>query len=207
LSSFSFNLNERNFSVKKRIAIITAVLLLVGMTPSNAHVGATLRGFSDVAGQSSTVYLRLGHGCTDGKNYFGTGVFEVVVPIEAGTPRPEFKAGWRAKVVPSAEKNDKGVALFNTVTWTAKSHTQSVDHGTFADFAFQVRWSAAITSTTKVAFPTTQVCKRGVQDYDTKKKAPNDFFLKWTITDGSTKADTADTEFGPAPIVTVKPVA
>lgn len=193
--------------MKKRIAIIAAVLMLMGVTPSSAHVGANLRGFSDVAGQSSTVYLRLGHGCTDGTNYFGTSVFEVVVPIEAGTPRPEFKAGWRAKVVPSAQKNDKGVALFNTVTWTAKSPLQSIDHGTFAEFAFQVRWSAAITTATKVAFPTTQVCKRGTQDFDTKKKASKDFFLKWTITDGSTKAATADTEFGPAPIVTVKPVA
>jgi uncharacterized protein YcnI len=193
--------------VKKRIAMIAAVFMLMGVTPSSAHVGANLRGFSDVAGQSSTVYLRLGHGCTDGTNYFGTSVFEVVVPIEAGTPRPEFKAGWRAKVVPSAQKNDKGVALFNTVTWTAKSPMQSIDHGTFAEFAFQVRWSAAIATASKVAFPTTQVCKRGTQDFDTKKKAPKDFFLKWTITDGSTKAETADTEFGPAPTVTVKPVA
>lgn len=193
--------------MKKRIAILAAVLTMVGLAPSSAHVGANLRGFSDVAAQSSTVYLRLGHGCTDGKNYFGTGVFEVVVPIEAGTPRPEFKSGWRAKVVPSAEKNDKGVPLSNKITWTAKSHTQSIDHGTFAEFAFQVKWSAAITVETKVAFPTTQVCKRGVQDFDTKKKAPNDFFLKWIITDGSTMANTANTEFGPAPTVTVKPAA
>jgi uncharacterized protein YcnI len=193
--------------VKKSIVILAAMLPMVGLTPSSAHVGANLRGFSDVAGQSSTVYLRLGHGCTDGKNYFGTSSFEVVVPIEAGTPRPEFKAGWRAKVVPSAEKNDKGVALSNKITWTAKSPSQAIDHGTFAEFAFQVRWSAAITAVTKVAFPTTQVCKRGLQDFDTKKKAPNDFFLKWIITDGSTLADTADTEFGPAPTVTVKPAA
>jgi hypothetical protein len=159
--------------VKKCIVILAAILTMVGLTPSSAHVGANLRGFSDVAGQSSTVYLRLGHGCTDGKNYFGTSSFEVVVPIEAGTPRP----------------------------------SQAIDHGTFAEFAFQVRWSAAITAVTKVAFPTTQVCKRGLQDFDTKKKAPNDFFLKWIITDGSTLADTADTEFGPAPTVTVKPAA
>lgn len=193
--------------MKKRFAMVAAVLMLAGVTPSHAHVGANLRGFSDVAGQSSTVYLRLGHGCTDGSNHFGTSVFEVVVPIEAGTPRPEFKAGWRAKVVPSTQTNDKGVALFNTVTWTAKSPMQAVDHGTFAEFAFQVRWSAAITTATKVAFPTTQVCKRGLQDYETKKKSANDFFLKWIITDGTTKPATTDTEFGPAPTVTVKPVA
>jgi uncharacterized protein YcnI len=193
--------------VKKRIAILAAVLTMVGLTPSSAHVGASLRGFSDVAGQSSTVYLRLGHGCTDGKNYFGTGVFEVVVPVQAGTPRPEFKAGWRARVVPSAEKNDKGVALFNTITWTARSPMQQIDHGTFAEFAFQVRWNREITTPTRVNFPTTQVCKRGYQDIDTKKKAQNDFFLKWMITDGSTMADTADTEFGPAPSITVRPAA
>ena len=70
----------------------------------------------------------------------------------------------------SAEKNDKGVPLSNKITWTAKSHTQSIDHGTFAEFAFQVKWSAAITVETKVAFPTTQVCKRGVQDFDTKRR-------------------------------------
>jgi uncharacterized protein YcnI len=193
--------------MKKRIAMLAAILTMIGLTPSSAHVGANLRGFSDVAGQSSTVYLRLGHGCTDGTNSFGTSVFEVVVPIEAGTPRPEFKAGWRARVVPSAEKNDKGVSLSNTVTWTARSLTHAIDHGTFAEFAFQVRWSVAITSPTRVAFPTTQVCKRGLQDFNTKKKAPNDFFLRWIITDGTTRADTADTEFGPAPTVTVRPAA
>lgn len=193
--------------MKKRIAILAALLTMVGLTPSSAHVGANLRGFSDIAGQSSTVYLRLGHGCTDGKNYFGTSVFQVVVPIEAGTPRPEFKAGWRAKVVPSAEKNDKGVPLSNTITWTARSLMQAIDHGTFAEFAFQVKWNSAITTPSKISFPTTQVCQRGLQDFDTKKKAPNDFFLKWIITDGSTKANSSDTEFGPAPTVTVRPAA
>lgn len=42
--------------MKKRIAILAAVLTMVGLTPSSAHVGANLRGFSDVAAQSSTVY-------------------------------------------------------------------------------------------------------------------------------------------------------
>jgi len=193
--------------LKKRIAMLAALFLIISVAPSQAHVGAYLRGFSDVAGQSSTVYLRLGHGCTDEVNYFGTGVFEVTVPIEAGTPRPEFKAGWRAQVVPSSAKNAQGVPLYSTVTWSAKSLKNSVDHGTFAEFALQVKWSAAITAATKVNFPTTQVCLKGTKDLSTKVKAPNNFYLKWTITDGSTKEATADTEFGPAPSVTVKPAA
>lgn len=182
-------------------------MMFISAAPSQAHVGAYLRGFSDVAGQSSTVYLRLGHGCTDEVNHFGTSIFEVTVPIEAGTPRPEFKAGWRSRVVASSAKNAQGVPLYNTVTWSAKSLKNSVDNGTFAEFALQVKWSAAITTPTKVNFPTTQVCLKGTRDIDTKVKAPKNFYLKWTVTDGSTKEATADTEFGPAPSVTVKPAA
>lgn len=191
--------------MKKCIAILAALMMIIGAAPSQAHVGANLRGFSDVAGQSSTVYLRLGHGCTDEINYFGTGIFEVIVPIEAGTPRPEFKPGWRAQVVPSSTKNEQGVPLYNTVTWRAKSLKNSVDHGTFAEFALQVKWSAAIKAATKVNFPTTQICLKGTKDPSTKVKAANNFYLKWTITDGSSSEATADTEFGPAPSVTVKP--
>jgi hypothetical protein len=46
--------------LKKRIAMLAALMMFLGAAPSQAHVGAYLRGFSDVAGQSSTVYLRLG---------------------------------------------------------------------------------------------------------------------------------------------------
>jgi len=193
--------------LKKRIAMLAALMMFLGAAPSQAHVGAYLRGFSDVAGQSSTVYLRLGHGCTDETNYFGTGIFEVTVPIEAGTPRPEFKAGWRASVVPSSAKNAQGVPLYNTVTWSAKSAKSYIDHGTFAEFALQVKWSASITAATKVNFPTTQVCLKGTKDQATKVKAPINYYLKWLITDGSSQEPTADTEFGPAPSVTVKPAA
>jgi uncharacterized protein YcnI len=195
--------------MKKIFVSIFSALILTGIavSPANAHVSTNLKGFPDVAGQSSTVYFRLGHGCASGANHFGTSVFEVVVPSIAGTPKPEFKAGFKASVVASATKNAAGAPDAYTVTWTSKLPSSVIDDGTFADFGISLKWSTDIKTITKVNFPTTQTCKAGTRDINTGIKTPINLYLRWNIVDGSTQAATADTEYGPAPSVTVKPAA
>ena len=195
--------------MKKIVLSVISIFALGAMaaTPASAHVSTNLKGFSDIAGQSSTVYFRLGHGCAVGANHFGTSSFEVVVPAIAGTPKPEFKPGFKTAVVPSTTKNLAGAPEAYTVTWTSKSTTSVVDDGTFADFGVSLKWSSDIKSVTKVNFPTTQVCKAGLRDAVSGVKSTSNAYLRWIITDGTTKAATADTEFGPAPSVTVKPAA
>lgn len=182
-------------------------LLAIAASPASAHVSTNLKGFSDIAGQSSTVYFRLGHGCASGANHFGTSIFEVVVPAIAGTPKPEFKSGFRTSVVAAANKTAAGTPENYTVTWTSKLPSSIIDDGTFADFGISLKWSPEIKTLTKVSFPTTQVCKAGTRDANTGVKSPVTMYLKWIIIDGSTQAATTDTEFGPAPSVSVKPAS
>lgn len=190
------------------ISVVSAfALIAIAASPASAHVSTNLKGFPDIAGQSSTVYFRLGHGCASGANHFGTSVMQVVVPAIAGTPKPEFKAGFKATVVASTTKTAAGAPENYTVTWTSKLPSSIVDDGTFADFGVSLKWSADIKAITKVSFPTTQICKAGTRDVTTGVKSPMAMYLRWIITDGTTQAATADTEFGPAPSVTVKPAA
>jgi uncharacterized protein YcnI len=193
--------------MKKIVVSLLSVLALVAIlvSPASAHVSTNLKGFSDVAGQSSTVYFRLGHGCASGANHFGTAIFEVLVPAIAGTPKPEFKSGFKTSVVAASTKTPSGLPENYKVTWTAKLPSSIIDDGTFADFGISLKWSADIKSLTKVNFPTTQTCKVGTRDISNGTKAETNMYLRWVITDGSTQAATADTEYGPAPSVTVKP--
>ena len=165
--------------------------LIVGfIAPSSAHVSAQPKGYTLVAGQSSRLWLSLGHGCTYKDLKYPTSVFSVVVPASAGKPTPEFHYGFKTSVVASKEVDSKNVPVSYTVTWTAKTVSHAIDDGTFYDFGLKLKWS---TTPQTIAFPTTQIC------YATGKKP---LYLRWIITDGSTKTGTEDTEFGPAPTVT-----
>lgn len=188
-------------------ALSAIALVAIAASPANAHVSTNLKGFSDVAGQSSTVYFRLGHGCASGANHFGTSIFEVTVPAIAGTPKPEFKPGFKTSVTAATTKTAAGAPENYKVTWTAKVPSSIVDDGTFADFGISLKWSADIKALTKLDFPATQVCKAGTRDLNTGVKAPVAMYLRWIITDGSTQTATSDTEFGPAPSVSVKAAA
>jgi hypothetical protein len=166
--------------MKKTLAVfgISFSLLLGFITPASAHVSAQSKGFTLVAGQSSRLWLSLGHGCTYKDLKYPTSVFKVVVPASAGKPTPEFHYGYKTSVIAS------------TVTWTAKTVSRAIDDGTFYDFGLKLKWNATPQT---IAFPTTQIC------YAPGKKP---LYLQWNITDGSTKPGTEDTEFGPAPSVT-----
>jgi hypothetical protein len=178
--------------MKKSIyVILLSFSLLIGMSiPVSAHVSPQSKSYTLAAGQSSRLWLSLGHGCTYQDKKYPTSVFKVVVPAAAGKPTPEFHYGFKTSVIASNEVDAKNVPLNYTVTWTAKNITHVIDDGTFYDFGLKVSWSATPQT---IAFPTTQIC------YGPGKKP---LYLQWIITDGSSKPATEDTEFGPAPSVT-----
>jgi hypothetical protein len=184
-----FNLKEK---MKKYIAVFVMSISLTVTTliPASAHVSTQSKGYTVVAGQSSRIWLSLGHGCSYKDSKYPTSVFKVVVPAAAGKPTPEFHYGYKTSVVASSEVDSKNVPLSYTVTWTAKTVGHAIDDGTFYDFGLKVKWDATAKT---IAFPTTQIC------YGPAKKP---LYLQWIVTDGTTKAATEDTEFGPAPTVT-----
>ena len=176
---------------KVSLVISAALLALIGSTSTaSAHVSAQSKGYSVIAGQSSRLWLSLGHGCTYNNAKYPTSIFKVVVPATAGKPTPEFHYGFKTSVVASTEVDAKNAPLNYTVTWTAKTIGHAIDDGTFYDFGLKLTWNATPQT---IAFPVTQVC------YAPGKKP---LYLQWIITDGSSKAPTADTEYGPAPTVT-----
>lgn len=178
--------------MKKAITIFgISFSLLIGYTmPASAHVSPQSKGFTLVAGQSSRLWLSLGHGCVYKERSYPTSVFKVVVPASAGKPTPEFHYGFKTSVVASSEVDAMNAPLNYTVTWSAKTISHAIDDGTFYDFGLKLKWNA---TPQKIAFPTTQIC------YAIGKKP---LYLQWVITDGSNKPATEDTEFGPAPTVT-----
>ncbi len=183
--------------MKKKFVIFSVAVLSAVFLPSiaNAHVGVQMRGNSLIAGQSSRVYLSLGHGCTYKGVQYGTRIFSTVVPSTAGKPTPEFHQGFKVTVTPSTAVDAKNVPLNYTVTWTAKSAYWTIDPYTFYDFGFKVTWNA---TPQKISFLTTQTCYAPTTSAGERKP----LYLKWIQTDGTTPAATEDTEFGPAPSVT-----
>jgi uncharacterized protein YcnI len=177
-------------NMKKVVTAIFVAVLVLEPAIANAHVSVQTRGNTLVAGQSSRIYLSLGHGCTYKDLKYGTSVFQVVVPASAGKPTPEYHYGFKTSVVASKTFLADGVTPTQySVTWTATTRSHAIDDGTFYDFGIKVKWDK---TPQKIAFPTTQICYAG--------KVP--LYLKWEITDNSTKAATIDTEYGPAPTVT-----
>ena len=176
--------------MKKLFTTIMSAFLLLTPVAANAHVSTQSKGYTLVAGQASRVWLSLGHGCTYKNIKYGTSVFKVVVPAAAGKPTPEFHYGFKTNVVANKTLLADGLTPIDyTVTWTATTRAHAIDDGTFYDFGLKVTWNK---TPQKIYFPTTQICMAG--------KTP--VYLKWEITDGSSKTATEDTEFGPAPSVT-----
>lgn len=178
--------------MKKLIAVfgISISLMFGSMLQASAHVSAQSKGYTLVAGQSSRLWLSLGHGCTYKDMKYPTSVFKVVVPASAGKPTPEFHYGFKTSVIASAEVDKNNAPISYTVTWKATTVSHAIDDGTFYDFGLKVKWDATPQT---IVFPTTQIC------YGPGKKP---LYLQWIITDGSSKPATEDTEYGPAPTVT-----
>jgi len=182
--------------MKKKLGLVSAVILAATILipdSASAHVGVQTRGNSLVAGASSRIYLSLGHGCTYKGVQYGTRIFQTEVPAAAGKPTPEFHQGFKATVVASTQVDAKNTPVYYTVTWTAKSSYWTIDPNSFYDFGIKVTWNA---TPQKIFFKTTQTCFIPTENGQVKA------YLQWNIVDGSTKAATVDTEFGPAPAVT-----
>ena len=182
--------------MKRVITVLSAISLFIGiaLVPANAHVSVQMRGNTLVAGQSSRVYLSLGHGCTYQSKAYPTSDFIVKVPATAGKPTPEYHYGFKTSVVASTTLDANKAPEFYTVSWKAKTLSHAIDDGTFYDFGLKVKWSA---TAQLINFETTQVCYAPAAG---GKKKP--LYLSWTITDGTTKTATEDTDFGPSPSVT-----
>ena len=180
----------------KKVVVFVSLLALVvaGFAPASAHVGTQMYGNTLQAGQSSRVYLSLGHGCTYNGLKYGTSVFSVDVPKTAGKPTPQFIPGFKAVVTSSASVDANKVPDFYTITWTAKARSWVIDDGTFFDFGLKVKWDK---TPQKIAFKTTQICYA-----TTASGAKLPLYLNWHISDGSKKAAEPTIEWGPAPSVT-----
>ena len=182
--------------MKKFLTVLSAITLFTGaaLVPANAHVSVQMREYTLEAGKSSRAYLSLGHGCTYRGKAYPTSEFIVKVPAAAGKPTPEYHYGFKTSVVASTSVDANKTPEFYTVSWKAKTLSHAIDDGTFYDFGLKVKWSAV---PGVINFETTQVCYAPAAGG--KKKA---LYLSWTITDGTTKSATEDTEFGPAPSIT-----
>lgn len=183
--------------MKKKLTIVLFILaLMVGIStyPASAHVGTQTRGNTLQAGQSSRIYLSLGHGCTYKDKKYGTSVFVVTVPKTAGKPTPGFQHGFKTSVVASSTVDAMGVPDSFTVTWTAKAKSWVIDDGTFFDFGLKVKWDKTPQT---ISFKTTQICYALQSNGE---KLP--LYLNWQITDGTSKAAEPTIEWGPAPSVT-----
>ena len=90
--------------MRRKILVAISVLALImgiGVYPASAHVSMQPKGYTLQAGQSSRIWLSLGHGCTYRTYKYGTSVFVVQVPSAAGKPTPEFHQGFKTSVVAS----------------------------------------------------------------------------------------------------------
>ncbi len=183
--------------MKKKLTIVLSVLALimgVGVYPASAHVSVQPKGYTLQAGQSSRIWLSLGHGCHYKDLAYPTSVFKVDVPAAAGKPTPEFHHGYKTSVVASSTVDANKVPDFYTVTWTAKAKSWAIDDGTFYDFGLKVTWNK---TPQKINLKTTQICYATQAD---GSKLP--LYLNWQITDGTTKTAEPTIEWGPAPSVT-----
>lgn len=183
--------------MKKKLTIALSVLALtmsIGVYPASAHVSVQPKGYTLQAGQSSRIWMSLGHGCHYKEVAYPTSVFKVEVPAAAGKPTPEFHQGFKATVVASTTVDANKVPDYYTVTWTAKAKSWAIDDGTFYDFGLKVKWNK---TAQKIDLKTTQICF-STQANGTKLP----LYLNWHITDGTTKAAEPTVEWGPAPSIT-----
>ena len=222
---------------KKIIALATAAALSVaGSTSASAHIsvlpGVSATGSSTqalTAGQSGTLFFRVGHGCALDMNItnpatgtslegtkWATSTFSVDIPVLAqgtGTtlPKPQWIPGWKSSV-----KKNATTGVYN-VTWKASSKDFWIADGPdgdtgatqFADFGVSIKWATAAAAQT-VYFKSVQTCLvsvPGVKATKGKKAiAPRTIAIynSWDVTDGSGADIVKDnTEHNTAPSVKV----
>ena len=219
-----------NSLTKKITVVAVAGLMTMGSVVSaSAHAGFDNRGVVPTKGTSSVILLRIGHGCTapDGITKVATHSISAVIPTALlSTPASAAMQvpGFDALVVPSLEKDSAGVALSNTITWTAKEAIFDVNPVGFAEFGIRGNWATA----GKHWIDTTQICRiasktvvpgkvRTFTDAKTKQKVKawvpatttfkyQELKIFWSTHDAAaaTVASADKTvETGPAPSITI----
>lgn len=212
---------------KNSIAAIAGIFAVISIPSANAHAGVDTRNGTPTKGTSSTVMLRIGHGCTapDGVTKVGTHSVSVVIPKEllaSAASAAQQIPGWNAAVI--TNKNSDGTISSSTVTWTAINDSFDVNPVGFAEFGIRGNWATV----GKHWLDTTQVCRlasnksvaasiKTMTDPKTKVKIKvwvpasvkttyQELKLSWTVHDSayaSTFNEAKTIETGPAPTITI----
>jgi uncharacterized protein YcnI len=181
--------------MKRKVVILSCLLITlvgIGFSTASAHVEVQLRGYSDKAGEESTIWMRIEHGCTFNDIMYPTHILQLTIPNTAGRPKPEYRYGFTATVIDSKTKDSKGVPTSYTVTWKSKSASFDIDGMNFAEFGLSTQWDKKPQT---IYMPAVQTC---YVDNDANKP----LYLKWIVATGATPKDTSTTEYGPAPKIT-----
>lgn len=209
------------------ILLTAGLLAVVSTSAANAHAGIDTRNGTPAKGVSSTVMLRIGHGCTapDGVTKVGTHSVSVVIPsalLATAASAAQQIPGWNAVV--TTEKDSAGVITSSTITWTAIDDSFDVNPVGFAEFGIRGNWATA----GKHWVDTTQICRiatktvtpakiKTVTDPVTKlkikawfpavtNKSYQELKISWSVHDSAAptvlSADKTS-ETGPAPSITI----
>ncbi|NBU93068.1 MAG: DUF1775 domain-containing protein [Actinobacteria bacterium] len=209
------------------VGIIAGVFAITSIADANAHAGIDTRNGTPTKGVSSTVMLRIGHGCTapDGVTKVATHSVSVVIPVEllaSAASAAQQIPGLNAVVV--TNKDASGAITSSTITWTAINDSFDINPVGFAEFGIRGSWATA----GKFWLDTIQVCRiatnvvvpatiKTMTDPKTKvkirvwvpesvKTTYQELKLSWTVHDSayaSTLNDAKTIETGPAPTITI----
>jgi hypothetical protein len=209
------------------VGIIAGVFAITSIADANAHAGIDTRNGTPTKGVSSTVMLRIGHGCTapDGVTKVATHSVSVVIPVEllaSAASAAQQIPGLNAVVV--TNKDSSGAITSSTITWTAINDSFDINPVGFAEFGIRGSWATV----GKFWLDTTQVCRvatnvvvpatiKTMTDPKTKAKIRvwvpesvkttyQELKLSWTVHDSayaSTLNDAKTIETGPAPTITI----
>ena len=135
----------RRIGISAGVGAAVCGMVIAVATPTLAHVGVETHGVTPTAGSSSSIFLRLGHGC-DGD---ATNSVSVTLPAGITTVKPQPKAGWRL-----TQKN-------GVITWSGGVLADDE----FDEFGLRVSWPKLAPGATsqQFAFQTVQVCEAEIQ--------------------------------------------
>ena len=209
------------------IGVISTLFAITSISNANAHAGIDTRNGTPKKGVTSTVMLRIGHGCTapDGVTKAGTHAVSVLIPaalLKSAVSAAQQIPGWNAVV--TTTKDNTGVVTSSTITWTAINDSFDVNPVGFAEFGIRGNWATV----GKHWLETTQVCRVATKTstvatiktmIDPKTKAKikvwvpasvkttyQELKLSWTVQDSayaSTFNEAKTIETGPAPTITI----
>ena len=108
------------------IGVISTLFAITSISNANAHAGIDTRNGTPKKGVTSTVMLRIGHGCTapDGVTKVGTHAVSVLIPaalLKSAVSAAQQIPGWNAVVTTTKDNT-------NTHKEHTKERTASTTH-------------------------------------------------------------------------------